>query len=63
MTHCFLRQEKFGAAEVAGRFTVQFADSNLCLKCMNSYDVKERIWCDNLHLMQQIHRQEAQVGR
>ena len=34
---------------------------HLCLKCRNSYDVKERIWCSNLEFHQQIHRREAKM--
>ena len=32
VTHCFLRQEKFEAAEVAGKFSIHVACSKLCLK-------------------------------
>ena len=59
ITHCFLRQERFEAAEVAGKFTFQFARSKFCLKCINGCDVKERLCCSNLPLQQQIHRQEV----
>ena len=41
VTHCFVRQEKFGAAEVAGKFTIQVACSKLCLKRTDSYNVKK----------------------
>ena len=63
ITHCFLRQERFEAAEVAGKFTFQFARSKFCLKCINGCDVKERLCCSNLPLQQQIHRQEVKTGR
>ena len=61
ITHCFLRQEKFGAAEVAGKFTIHFACSKLCLKCTNGYNVQARLWCRNLLLQEQTHRQEAEL--
>ena len=32
LTHCSLRQEKFTAAEIAGRFTIYLQRSRLCLK-------------------------------
>ena len=61
-THCFLRQEKFGAAEVAGKFTIHFVRSKLCLKSTNGYNVRAdfgaRIYFD---LQEQIHRQEAEL--
>ena len=63
VTHCFVRQEKFGAAEVAGKFTIQDASSKLCLKRTDSYNVQQRLWCSNLHVQQETRRQEVEVGR
>ena len=58
---CFLRQEKFGTAEVVGKFIIYFASQSFCLKCTNDYDVKERLSCRNSYLQQQMHRQEAKL--
>ena len=63
VTHCFVRQEKFGAAEVAGKFTIQVASLKVCLKRTDSYNVQKRLWCSNLHVQQETRRQEVELGR
>ena len=61
--HCFLREDKFGAAEVNGKLQMHFASQTLCLKYTDNWSVKGKLFYWNSLLQEQIRRQEPKLKR